>query len=80
VLCPIEVVAGHVSLRVQQLDINCETKTSDNVFVMVNVSVQYEVIREKIYDAHYSLQNAQVLLVFCHSATHSLTHSHPCHS
>ena len=30
------------------------------VFVMVNVSVQYEVIREKVYDAHYSLQNAQV--------------------
>lgn len=27
---------------------------------MVHVSVQYEVIREKVYDAHYSLQNAQV--------------------
>lgn len=54
-----EMVAGHVSLRVQQLDIQCETKTSDNVFVMVNVSVQYEVIRAKVYEAHYSLQNAQ---------------------
>jgi hypothetical protein len=31
VMCPIEMVSGHVSLRVQQLDVNCETKTSDNV-------------------------------------------------
>lgn len=56
-LCPIEIMAGQVSLRVQQLDISCETKTSDNVFVMVHVSVQYEVIREKVYEAHYSLSN-----------------------
>jgi len=57
-LCyPIEVLAGQVSLRVLQLDISCETKTSDNVFVMVHVSVQYEVIREKVYEAHYSLAN-----------------------
>jgi hypothetical protein len=27
---------------------------------MVNVSVQYEVIRAKVYEAHYSLQNATV--------------------
>ena len=29
---------------------------------MVHVSVQYEVIREKVYDAHYTLENAQVSL------------------
>jgi regulator of protease activity HflC (stomatin/prohibitin superfamily) len=58
-MCPLEMMAGNVSLRVQQLDVNCETKTSDNVFVMVHVSVQYQVIREKVYEAHYSLQNAQ---------------------
>jgi hypothetical protein len=35
---------------------------------MVHVSVQYQVIREKVYEAHYSLQNAQVKLIeylFC---------------
>ena len=31
VMCPLEMMAGNVSLRVQQLDVNCETKTSDNV-------------------------------------------------
>lgn len=56
---PYEMMSGSVSLRVQQLDVTCETKTSDNVFVMVHVSVQYEVIREKIYESNYSLQNAQ---------------------
>mmetsp|Transcript_21643 Transcript_21643/g.69959 ORF Transcript_21643/g.69959 Transcript_21643/m.69959 type:complete len:294 (+) Transcript_21643:128-1009(+) len=44
VVCwPFEVVAGRVSLRIQQLDVACETKTSDNVFVNVVISVQYKV-------------------------------------
>lgn len=38
-----EAVAGSLSLRVQQLDVRCETKTRDNVFVTVVVSVQYQV-------------------------------------
>jgi hypothetical protein len=38
-----EAVAGHISLRVQQLDVKCETKTKDNVFVVLTVSVQYQV-------------------------------------
>jgi hypothetical protein len=33
-----DLVAGHVSLRVQQLDVSCETKTKDNVFVVIVVS------------------------------------------
>lgn len=36
-------MSGHVSLRIQQLDVACETKTKDNVFVNVVVSVQYQV-------------------------------------
>lgn len=36
-------VSGAVSLRIQQLDVACETKTKDNVFVNVVVSVQYQV-------------------------------------
>ena len=38
-----EYVAGTLSLRVQQLDVRCETKTRDNVFVNIVVSVQYQV-------------------------------------
>ena len=52
-------VVGRVSLRVQQLDVRVETKTKDNVFVFVIVSVQYYVLPEKVVDAFYRLQNAQ---------------------
>jgi regulator of protease activity HflC (stomatin/prohibitin superfamily) len=44
-----------LSLRIQQLDIICETKTKDNVFVNVSVAVQYRVLAEKAYDAYYRL-------------------------
>ena len=50
-------VAGRLSLRVQQLDVKAETKTLDNVFVHVLVSVQYMVREEKIYEAFYKLQD-----------------------
>jgi regulator of protease activity HflC (stomatin/prohibitin superfamily) len=55
----IDKVAGRISLRVQQLDVRVETKTKDNVFVNVIVSVQYFVIPEKVVDAFYKLQNAE---------------------
>lgn len=42
-MCPCESVAGRVSLRVQELKVKLETKTLDNVFVTVDVSVQYQV-------------------------------------
>ncbi len=54
----IDRVAGRLSLRVRQLDVRVETKTKDNVFVNVIVSVQYFVIPEKVVDAFYKLQNA----------------------
>eukprot|EP00879_Flechtneria_rotunda_P004474 GHRR01004728.1.p1 GENE.GHRR01004728.1~~GHRR01004728.1.p1 ORF type:complete len:229 (+),score=72.94 GHRR01004728.1:183-869(+) len=50
-----EEVAGLLSLRVQQLDVACETKTRDNVFVTIVVSVQYQVVSESLYDAFYRL-------------------------
>lgn len=59
VCCPIEQNAGSVSFRVQQLDVRVETKTKDNVFLTTVVSVQYQVIREKVYQAFYSLTNTQ---------------------
>jgi regulator of protease activity HflC (stomatin/prohibitin superfamily) len=55
----IDRIAGRVSLRVQQLDVRVETKTNDNVFVFVIVSVQYYVIPTKVLDAFYRLQNPQ---------------------
>ncbi|MDP5105490.1 SPFH domain-containing protein [uncultured Polaribacter sp.] len=48
-------VAGRLSLKIQQLDVIIETKTLDDVFVKLKVSVQYKVIYEKVYDAFYKL-------------------------
>jgi len=52
-----EQVAGRVNLRVQQFRVEVETKTLDNVFVKVMVSVQYQVIQTKVYAAYYKLQS-----------------------
>lgn len=57
--CIGEQVAGGLSLRIQQLDVRCETKTKDNVFVDVVVSVQYQVVRESLYDAFYKLTDSR---------------------
>ena len=51
----IDRIAGKLSLKIQQLDVIIETKTLDDVFVKIKVSVQYKVIREKVYDAFYKL-------------------------
>jgi len=50
-------VAGRVSLKIQQLDVIVETKTADDVFVHLKISVQFQILREKVYDAFYKLQN-----------------------
>lgn len=54
-----ESLSGYVSLRVQQIAVSCETKSSDNVFVTVVVSVQYRADVDAVYDAFYKLQNPQ---------------------
>jgi len=48
-------VAGLVSLRVNQISLTMETKTKDNVFVTIPISVQNRVRPEKVYDAYYKL-------------------------
>lgn len=48
-------IAGRLSLKIQQLDVIVETKTLDDVFVKLKVSVQFKVIRDKVYDAFYKL-------------------------
>ncbi|KAH9606841.1 hypothetical protein KSS87_020249 [Heliosperma pusillum] len=52
-------LAGHLTLRVQQLDVRCETKTKDNVFVTVVASVQYRALAENAGDAFYKLSNTR---------------------
>lgn len=55
--CPFESLVGRLSFRVQQLDVRVETKTLDNVFITAVVSIQYQVLREKVFEAFYALSN-----------------------
>jgi len=52
-------IAGRINLKIQQLDVLVETKTKDDVFVRLKISVQYQVIKNKVYDAFYKLENPQ---------------------
>ena len=52
----IDKIAARISLKIQQLDVIVETKTLDDVFVKIKVSVQFVVIKEKVYDAIYKLE------------------------
>ncbi|KAI3686484.1 hypothetical protein L1987_80162 [Smallanthus sonchifolius] len=67
-------IAGRLTLRIQQLDVKCETKTKlnlwlkelvlfvvfqDNVFVNVVASIQYRALVDKAYDAFYRLSNTK---------------------
>src|SRR6056300_949433 len=55
----IDRIAGRISLKILQLDVIVETKTKDDVFVKLKVSVQYKVVQEKVYDAFYKLDYPQ---------------------
>lgn len=52
-------IAKRVNLRIQQLDVMIDTKTLDNVFLKMKVSVQYQVIKEQVADAFYKLENPE---------------------
>src|ERR1700684_1769530 len=52
-----DTVTGIVSLRVNQITLTMETKTKDNVFVTIPISVQNRVRPEKAYDAYYKLSD-----------------------
>lgn len=53
----IDQIAGRISLKIQQLDVLVETKTKDDVFVKLKVSVQFKILADAIYDAFYKLEN-----------------------
>lgn len=55
----IDRVAGSINLKIQQLDVLVETKTFDDVFVKMKVSVQYKILTDAVYDAFYKLENPQ---------------------
>ncbi len=50
-------IAGKVSMKIQQLDVNVETKTKDDVFVKMKVSVQFVILKQNIYESFYKLEN-----------------------
>ncbi len=53
----IDSIAGIMSLRVNQITLTMETKTRDNVFVTIPISVQNRIRPEKVYDAFYKLSD-----------------------
>src|SRR6202140_1753416 len=53
----IDGVASRISLRVNQITLTMDTKTKDNVFVTIPISVQNRVHPEKVFDAYYKLSN-----------------------
>ena len=59
VLIPFAESVYFVNLQVQQASFSVETKTHDNVFVQIPVSVQYQILPEKIFDAFYKLSSPQ---------------------
>lgn len=52
----IDKIAGRINLKIQQLDVIIETKTKENVFVKMKVSVQFKVIQDKVFEAFYKLE------------------------
>src|SRR5579872_810897 len=56
---PFAETVHRVDMRVQELPFKIETKTKDNVFVVIPVSVQYQVLADKVPDAYYKLTDPQ---------------------
>ncbi len=52
----VDKIAGKLSMKINQLDVNVETKTKDDVFVKMKVSVQFVILKEHIYEAFYKLE------------------------
>ena len=59
---PCSQVVARISLKIQHLEISCDTKTKDNVFVRVVVAVQYKVIEAKVSSSFYKLTDPQSML------------------
>lgn len=53
----IDRISGRINLKIQQLDVIVETKTKDDVFVHLKISIQFQVLQDKVYDAFYKLES-----------------------
>merc|ERR1719230_2536490 len=55
----LDVPSNPISTRLRQIEVSCETKTKDNVFTQMKVSIQFQVIQQdqSIYNAYYRLSN-----------------------
>lgn len=60
--CSCEAVQGLVSLKIQEVGVQAETKTKDNVFVTVRIAVQYVAMEDRIFDAFYKLSNPRSMM------------------
>jgi regulator of protease activity HflC (stomatin/prohibitin superfamily) len=57
IMWPYEREAGRVGIRIRQLDLHCETKSKDHVFVTARVSIQYQAISHHLFESFYSLSS-----------------------
>ena len=55
----IDKIAARIQLRLLQSEIVVETKTKDNVFVMMNLATQYRVNEQNVTDAYYKLMRPE---------------------
>lgn len=62
---PVHRIPARLSLRVRQLDVTCETLTSDHVFCRITASVQFRVLENRCYEAFYSLANPASIMENC---------------
>src|SRR5277367_994592 len=53
----LESVVQRMSMKVQQFDVQVETKTQDNVFVQIPVSIQYKIMQDNVESAYYKLSD-----------------------
>ena len=54
---PMEREVGRISMRIQQLDVDCETKSRDHVFIRIHVSIQYQTNSTHLYESFYTLSS-----------------------
>jgi regulator of protease activity HflC (stomatin/prohibitin superfamily) len=52
----VDQIAGRINLKITQLDVVIETKTKDNVFIKLKVSVQFKVVQTSVFEAFYKLE------------------------
>ena len=54
-MCCTDGTVGPISLKLEEMRVQCKTKTKDDVFILIQVSVQYQILPQKVYDAYYKL-------------------------